>query len=645
MNPIARDAAVVVFALSFGLLGCNPAESPEGPAGETVSEVAEAVFPSAPTDGPDARRALFGDLHIHTRYSFDAYIFGTRTTPDDAYRFARGDVIRHPAGFEMKMDKPLDFLAVTDHASYIGMLAAMDDPETRVGQHPIAVELREAETAQQRGDAFQGLIPRFGGQVENDDLVDRSVMRSAWQEIINAAERHNDPGAFTTFIAYEYTSSGPARENLHRNVIFRGAEVPEDPFSRLDSLNPEELWSWMDRQRTGGSDVIAIPHNSNGSDGLMFELVNWAREPLNAEYAEQRMRNEPLVEITQVKGTSETHPALSPNDEWADFELMELKIATTQSSRAEGSYVRDAYLNGLALEANEQGNPYKFGLVGASDTHVAAGSFEENNYWSKVGLLDGTPAQRGSVPVDDPSQATAPGGNAYTDVPEGYAPSYYHFWSASGLAGVWAEDNTRDAIFDAFRRKETFATSGPRMKIRMFAGHHFGAGLRERADAAAVAYATGVPMGADLRATDDGAAPSVFATAMRDPDEAPLQRLQIIKGSIENGEKVERVYDVACAGGGVPDAETHRCPDNAARVDLSDCSISAAAGADELSAVWVDPDYRAGQETFYYARALQNPTCRWSTWDAIRAGVTPRPDINPVIQERAWSSPIWVTSK
>ena len=355
MNRSAGGAATAALVLSFGLHGCNPADTPDTRPAERAAEPQEEGTVATSVGGPESRRALFGDLHIHTRYSFDAYIFGTRTTPDDAYRFARGDTIDHPAGFEMKMDKPLDFLAVTDHASYIGMLAAMDDPETKVGQHPIAVELREAETAQQRGNAFQGLIPRFGGQVENDDLVDRSVMRSAWQEIISAAERHNDPGAFTTFIAYEYTSSGPARENLHRNVIFRGSEVPEDPFSRLDSLNPEELWSWMDRQRNGGSDVIAIPHNSNGSDGLMFELVNWAREPLNAEYAELRMRNEPLVEITQVKGTSETHPALSPNDEWADFELMELKIATTQNSRPEGSYVREAYLNGLALEANGQG--------------------------------------------------------------------------------------------------------------------------------------------------------------------------------------------------------------------------------------------------------------------------------------------------
>jgi hypothetical protein len=633
--PFALACTILITACSGGGEAGPVAQAPDAPA--ATPEAAAQV-------GPDARRALFGDLHIHTRYSFDAYIFGTRTTPDDAYRFARGEGIEHPAGFEMLMDKPLDFLAVTDHASYIGMLPAMFDPDSSVGQHPVSVGLREATTPAERGAAFQGLIPRFAGMVEDDDLVDREVMRSAWQEVIDSAERHNDPGEFTTFIAYEFTSSGVDRENLHRNVVFRGSEVPEDPFSRVDSLNPEDLWSWMDRQRDGGADSIAIPHNSNGSDGMMFELVNWADQPIDAAYAEQRMRNEPLVEVTQVKGTSDTHPALSPNDEWADFEIMPVRIASTLSSRPQGSYVREAYLNGLALDANGQGNPYKFGLVGASDTHVAAGAFEEDNYWSKVGLLDATAEQRGSVPLEDPSQATAAGGAAYEDVPEGYAPSYYHFWSASGLAAVWAEENTREAIFDAFRRKETFATSGPRMQVRLFAGHGFPADLAERPDGVATAYETGVPMGADLAADADGAAPTLLVHAMRDPDEAPLQRVQVIKGWIEDGEKREQVYDVACSDGGAVDPESHRCPDNGARVNLADCSITADVGADELAVVWTDPDHVAGQEAFYYVRALQNPTCRWSTWDAVRAGVEPRPDLHATIQERAWSSPIWVTS-
>lgn len=641
----ALPAAILLL---IGVAGCDGSErdsTPEAFSDATPNGAAAGDTTRGAAPAPGERRALFGDLHIHTRYSFDAWIFGTRTTPDDAYRFARGEGIAHPAGFEMKMAKPLDFLAVTDHASYIGMLPAMYDPESSVGQHPVAKELREADTPTERGAAFQGLIPRFSGDVEGDDLVDRDVMRSAWQEIIASAERNNDPGAFTTFIGYEYTSSGGERENLHRNVFFRGSDVPDDPFSRLDSLNPEDLWSWMDRERAGGRDAIAIPHNSNGSDGLMFELVNWADEPIDAAWSEQRMRNEPLVEVTQVKGTSDTHPALSPNDEWADFEIMPVRVASTLESRPEGSYVREAYLNGLALEADGQGNPYKFGLIGSSDTHVSAGSFEENNYWSKVGLLDASAQQRGSVPLEDPDSATAPGAAAYTDVPEGYAPSYYHFWSASGLAGVWAEANTRDAIFEAFRRKETFATSGPRMKVRFFAGHGFPDDLANRPDGVATAYASGVSMGADLVADAGGAAPSFLVHAMRDPDEAPLQRLQVIKGWIEGGEKMEKVYDVACSDGAAVDPETHRCPDNGARVNLADCSITGGVGDDELAVVWTDPDHVAGRDAFYYVRALQNPTCRWSTWDAIRAGVEVRPDLHATIQERAWSSPIWVTSR
>lgn len=627
----AGRGLLLASAFCVVAVGCSPSAEKTAESTAVADTAGAPAVQPAGERTPGARRAMFGDLHLHTRFSFDAYVFGTRATPDDAYRYARGEAIQHPGGFPMQMHKPLDFLAVTDHASYLGMLAAMDDPSTAVYKHPVAVRIREAKDPEERRAAFQNMIARFGGQVPNDDLIDHGIMRSAWQEIIESAQRNNDPGHFTTFIAYEFTSSGPDMENLHRNVIFRGDEVPADPFSRLDSVNPEDLWSWMDRYRDGGDDVIAIPHNSNGSDGMMFELSDWAREPIGPQYSETRLRNEPLVEVTQIKGTSDTHPALSPNDEWADFEIMELKIASTEPSRPHGSYVREAYLNGLALAADGAGNPYKFGLIGSSDTHVAAGSFDEKNYWGKVGLLDATPQLRGSVPADPPR---ADG--------KTYVPGYFHFWSASGLAGVWAEENTRDSIFAAFRRKETFATSGPRMKVRFFAGYGYPDDLAARPDGVEVAYAQGVPMGADLPAAEDGAAPKFLVMAMRDPDEAPLQRLQVIKGWVDDGGKHEQVYDVACADGGTVDPATHRCPDNGARVDLGDCSISADLGDDELRTVWSDPDFKAGESAFYYVRALQNPTCRWSTWDAVRAGVAPRPDDPTTIQERVWSSPIWV---
>ncbi len=461
-----------------------------------------------------------------------------------------------------------------------------------------------------------------------DDLDDRNVARSAWQEIIESAERNNDPGNFTTFTAYEYTSSGPEGQNLHRNVVFRGA-APAQPFSRLDSLNPEDLWAWMDATRAEGMDAIAIPHNSNGSDGWMFRDVNWAEEPLDAAYADLRMRNEPLVENTQVKGTSDTHPLLSPNDEWADFELMELKVASDQASRPPGSYVRDAYLNGLAMEATQGFNPYRFGVIGASDTHNAAGSFYEYDYWSKTGFTDIEPYMRGSVPLPEPAEDGAE-----------YADGSSQYWGASGLAGVWAESNTREAIFDAMRRKETFSTSGPRIKVRFFGGYGIDSALAETPDSVAQAYASGVPMGADLATGGEGA-PSFYASALRDPNTVGLQRLQIVKGWIEDGERQEAVIDIACSDGGTVDPESPRCTENGATVDLATCDVSEGKGAGELAAVWRDPDFDPAQHAFYYVRVLENPKCRWSTWDAIRAGVPLRPDMHATVQDRAWSSPIW----
>ena len=579
------------------------------------------------------RNAYFGDTHIHTVLSVDAYLMGTRRTPDDAYEFAKGAAIEHASGFMMQMKKPLNFLAVSDHGFYLGMMRELDDASSPYAEHPLVPAVRAADTAEGSIAAFQALIDHLRSRQEDpaleNDLDDRDVARSAWQEIIESAERHNDPGSFTTFIGYEYTTSGPEFQNLHRNVIFRGSNVPPQPFSRLDSLNPEDLWAWMDTNRANGMEAIAIPHNPNGSDGWMFANTDWAGEPMDANYAETRMRNEPLVENTQVKGTSDTHPLLSPNDEWANFELMELKVASDQPSRASGSYVREAWLNGLAMEDRGGFNPYRFGVIGASDTHNAAGSFEEDNYWSKTGLMDIEPYTRGSVPLPDSSP-----GN-----PE-YAQGAAQYWGASGLAGVWAESNTRDAIFDAFRRKETFSTSGPHIKVRFFAGYDIDESLLDAPDAIAKAYAKGVPMGADLPA-DGERAPRFLAWAARDADTVALQRLQIIKGWVENGATHEAVIDIACSDEGTVDPSTQRCPDNGATVDPGTCSVSADKGAAELKAVWQDPDFDPTQRAFYYVRVLENPKCRWSTWDAIRAGVAPRPDMQATIQDRAWSSPIW----
>ena len=585
--------------------------------------VAATLLVSSALGAQSERRALFGDLHIHTSFSFDAFIFGTLTTPDDAYRFARGEAIDHPAGYKLQLDRPLDFYAVTDHASTLGMLRAMSNPNHPLSKLEGRELVTEARTIPEKIRAF-----RTGGGLVNANL-DLEVVKSAWAETIAAAERHNKPGMLTTFIAYEFTSGRGG--NLHRNVIFNGSQAPDRPFSRADSLNPEDLWDWMDAQRAQGMELLAIPHNANGSNGQMFDLETFDGDPLTRAWAEQRIRNETLVEITQVKGTSATHPFLSPNDEWADFEIFPYQIASYARSNPSGSYVREALINGLRLEQQLGVNPYRVGIIGASDTHNGGGSFDESNFTSKVGLLDGIAQNRGSVPFSWDARGEQPA----------YKETYYRYWGASGLTGVWAEENTRESIFDAFRRQETFATSGPRMQVRFFAGYDVPADLDLGSDWVGPAYENGVAMGSDLEAQRRGE-PRFVAWAVKDPTGASLQRLQIIKGWQEDGGNSEMVYDVACSDGGNPDRTTHRCPDNGAAVDITDCSITSGVGDSELSAVWSDPDFDASQRAVYYVRVLENPTCRWSTWDAIKAGVDPRPDLATTLQERAWSSPIWI---
>ena len=597
------------------------------------------------------RNAYFGDLHVHTNYSFDAFAFGTVASPYDAYRFAKGEAIEHPAGFDVQLRAPLDFYAVTDHAMFLGAVKAAADTTTefsRLGHvqalHNLnAPENQNFDSIPDRVTAFSTFLPDTLAKVGDGSLdpdVVNQIAKDAWSDTIRAAETFNDPGNFTTFVAYEFTSSTDDRGNLHRNVIFQGADrLPAMPFSRFHSQNPEGLWDWMDGLRQNGIEALAIPHNSNGSNGQMFKLVDWASDPVDDAWARKRIRNEPLVEVTQVKGTSETHPLLSDADEWADFEIMPYRIATTLESEPKGSYAREALLDGLTLAEAGITNAYQFGLVGATDTHVGASSLEEENFFSKVGLLDADGERRGSVPMA-PAEAEVIRAAGRVNVQEiagrEYATGAYETWSASGLTGVWAEENTREALYAALRRKEVFATSGPRIKIRLFAGNDYA-----KDDSLAERYAKGVPMGAELHGAD-GRAPILVASALRDPSSAALQRLQIIKGWVADGETNEQVYDVACSDGGQVDPETHRCPDNGARVDISDCSITENVGASNLEVIWQDPDHNPEHRAFYYARALENPTCRWSTWDAVKAGVEPRPDLKKTLQERAWSSPIWV---
>lgn len=586
-----------------------------------------ALSSAAHADEADRRQALFGDVHVHTGLSFDSYIFGIRRTPDDAYRYALGESVRHTNGYDIQLKGgALDFYAVTDHAEYLGVLPAMDDPASPMSAIDYAKGMFStvtAEIAAAFGKVFQSITD--GKPIPEMD--NRDVVGSAWDELKGAADRHYQPGKFTTFTGYEYTAQ-PGYGNLHRVVLFKGARVPNQPFGALESVNPEDLWKWLDGNRGKGIDGIAIPHNSNVSDGRMFQMTDFAGKPIDSAYAEMRMRNEPIVEMSQVKGTSDTHPMLSPNDEWADFETYETLLGTDVKGKTDGGYIRQALQRGLAIEAKTGRNPYQFGLIGSSDTHNAGGPVEEDHYFGKTGYNDGTPEKRRAVVY--PGEENLKGSSA----------TPFYRWSAAGLAGVWAERNNREDIFAAFRRKETFATSGPRIKVRLFAGYDYPTDIFARKNFATLAYGQGVPMGSELAMAKRGA-PTFLAQAMKDANSAGLQRLQIIRGWVENGQLKEAVFDIACPVG-KPDPRTQRCSAAPANVDTKTCKINPSVGASELKVAWRDPDYDAARRAFYYVRVLEEPTCRWSTYEANLLGKPVRKGLPLTIQERAWSSPIWV---
>ena len=620
------------------------------------------------------RSAYYGDLHVHTAYSFDGYAFGTLASPHDAYRFARGEAITNPGGYEMQLTEPMDFYAVTDHGMFLGLAKAAAETNTELSKNPFSEPYHDLNAPDNFGTdifsrfkrliTFADFIPTavsgvFDQQIDRQEVLE--ITRTAWADTIDAADQFNDPGRFTAFAGYEYTSSTTSMGNLHRNVIFQSTKIlPREPFSRLHSNNPEDLWDWMDELRSKGVESLAIPHNSNGSNGQMFKAVDWTGTPFDDSYAQQRSRNEPIVEITQIKGTSETHPSLSTRDELAGFEITPYRVATGALSQIKGSYVREALLTGLTLEAQGSKNPYQFGFIGSSDTHSAASQNDESAFSSKLGILSSTAEQRGSIPqagfagqlayygtqLAETLNPTPLGKSLYVKINgDVYAGGASPTYGASGFAAAWAEENTRESIYQAFRRKEVFATSGPRIRLRFFAGYDFDATMLSAADGIQRAYANGVTMGGTLlakqQADDNSSSPGFLVMASADPNNAPLQRIQVVKGWVDaEGNTHEQVVDVACANGAEVNAQTNRCPDNGAWVDISDCSINLDTGSAQLATLWQDPEFDPEQRAFYYARAIENPTCRWSTWDAIRAGIAPRPDLATTIQERAWSSPI-----
>jgi len=615
----SRDA--IGLAMGWIILGCAAVdEAPLEPAG------ARRGLDPATVVHNEEKDAYFGDLHIHSAWSLDAFTFKVRVTPEDSYRYVRGEAIDHVSGEKIRMQgAPLDFVALSEHANYMGVPTAFLTDDSALHQLPLVRDLL-SDDPKRSGPATARLLNGFSTDTPIPELVPGELRAPTWKRLVDLADRHNLPGTFTAFPAYEYTSM-PAGQNLHRNVVFRGSDVPAEPFSAFDSQNPEDLWDYMDAARATGSDVIAIPHNANGSNGLMYQRVDTDGRRLNASYAEQRLRNEPVSEVMQIKGQSETHPELSPDDEWADFEVLGTILGRpADRSEPTGSYARDAFKAGLELEEAGEGNPYRFGVLGSSDGHNASSPVEEANYTGKIGLVDGTPEVRLGLE-----------GGGFSGPPGSSSP-----FSAAGLAGVWATANTREALFDAMRARETFSTSGPRIRVRVYAG--FDLSAADLADDSR-RVRDGVPMGGDLSSATNGRAPTFLTRALRDPREAPLERLQIVKGWIEAGEAREKVFDVACAGGESPDPATHRCRTKASPPDLSDCSYEEGEGAPQLAAAWTDPEFEASQRSFYYVRVLQIPTCRWSSWDAIRLGVPRAEDATPWLQERAITSPIWYRLK
>jgi len=575
-----------------------------------------AAEPPAKVTTNPLRNAYYGELHLHTGMSFDAFLIGTRVFPETGYQYARGEEVE-VNGKKFRRKVPLDFCAVTDHSEYLGQMYVAAQPNGPLANTIWAKSIAN-EPAGQRLLRMFSLSDTYGsGGEEPPELLDPAQLKTNWQRQIDAAEKAYQPGKFTTFVGYEW-SSIPNGANLHRNVIFKGPRYPELPFSSVDSAIPEQLWRYLTHQRELGIDALAIPHNSNVSDGLMFSYADSKRDPIDNEYASTRQSLERLVEITQTKGTSETRPELSPDDEFANFELVNTLLTVPRQSSVHGGYVREALGRGLELEKRVGVNPFEFGLVGSSDLHTGLVSSDEK---LAPGYLDNPPDVQKLLEAN-PSFHGVNGSNA-------------------GLAGVWAESNTRESIYDALYRRETFATSGTRLRVRLFAGFDYPGGLTKQRNWVKTAYESGVAMGSDLSGARASGKPlRILVQAVKDPDAGNLDRIQIVKVWLEDGKAKERIFDVAWAGNRSPDAKG-RVPPIGSSVDVQTATYTNDIGANELTVDWQDPTFRADQTAVYYARVLEIPTPRWSTYLAVQNNLPIPTSVPSTIQERAWTSPIY----
>ena len=577
-------------------------------------------------------RPLFGDTHLHTSVSVDAGTLN-RVGQEDAYRFARGEEVMSTGGLRAKLSRPLDFLVISDHAEMYGLMPQLlaGDPEilaTETGK-----QWYKALTSGDFDTIFataMEIVGSLSGDVP--PINNPTAIRNAWMAYTALADRYNDPGQFSTIIGFEWTAIGGY--NLHRNVLFRGdASVANQtlPFSQFDSKNPEDLWSYMaDFEQRTGSDVLAIPHNGNLSNGRMFTVENFDGTPLTAELAAKRALYEPLVEVTQIKGDGESHPSLSPTDEFAGYEVWDRSNLNGTEKKTPDmlkyEYAREALKTGLKLQATLGVNPYKFGMIGSTDSHTSLSTAEEDNFFGKHSGVEPSEHRWEHVVIDAPDP---------NFVVKGWQQA------ASGLAVVWATENTREAIFDAMKRKETYATTGTRMTVRFFGGWDFTAEDAETRMPANAGYERGVPMGGDLRAAPDGKAPSFLVAAMKDPYSGNLDRIQIVKGWLDaSGVTQEKVYDVAWSDDRVPGADG-KLPPVGNTVDVARATWRNTIGDPELITVWTDPEFDAKQAAFYYAKVIEIPTPRWTAYEALRFGVKMDDNVPMTTQERAYTSPIW----
>ena len=581
-------------------------------------------------------RVFFGDTHFHTNLSPDAGLIGTTLTVSDGYRFARGETITSNTGQRVQLVRPLDFLVVTDHAEYIGLAPMIRDANPILLSDPYGKFLFENFTAGPEGamTAFRSILD--DAVTGNNRLGESEMVSTIWADFVETAEAYNDPGRFTAMTGFEWTST-PGGNNLHRVVVFRdGADKTGQtlPFGTFDSDDPEDLWNYLaNYEATIRGSALAIPHNGNLSNGIMFAETRRGGDPMTRAYAEARIRWEPIIEVTQMKGDGETHPLLSPEDEFADYEQWD--VANIDGSAAKEDwmfqyeYGRSALKLGLKLGEQLGANPYKFGLSGATDTHTGLATTREENYYGKYAKTEPSPDRHDHevIPSEDPAL------RIFTSQE-----------LASGLTAVWARENTRAAIFDAMARKEVYATTGTRIRVRIFAGWDFEAAEVSRPDFTAEGYRRGVPMGGDLRTAPSGEAPKFMIRALRDPDGANLDRVQIIKGWLDaNGETHERIYDAAVSDGR-PIGNDGRARDPVGNtVDIATATFTNTIGDPVMTAYWEDPDFDPNQHAFYYVRVLEIPTPRWTTYDAAFFNIDLPDNVPPTIQDRAYTSPIWYT--